>query len=185
MTCRVVLVGGGVRSGKSAFALRLARTLGDRRTFIATAQALDTEMEARIARHRAERGDEFHTVEETTDLAAALSSLPQPDVVVVDCLTLWISNLLMRDETQEQVLQRVDDMLEVLSSRRFHALMVTNEVGMGVVPESALGRVFRDIVGLTHQRIAAHADEVYVALMGNMLRIKPAPVAALPAGGIA
>lgn len=175
MTGELVLVGGGVRSGKSAYATELAMQLGARRVLVATAQALDDEMAARIAAHRAERGDRFVTVEEPLDLAGVLLSI-DADVVVVDCLTLWISNLLLRGEGLPAIAARVDRVAEVLARRRFHAILVTNEVGMGLVPESALGRAFRDAAGRTHQRLARDADRVYLAALGCVLRLRPAPL---------
>jgi adenosylcobinamide kinase/adenosylcobinamide-phosphate guanylyltransferase len=172
----VVLVGGGVRSGKSAFALALARRLGARRAFVATAQALDREMEERIAAHRAERAGEFATVEEPLDLAGALARV-EADVVVVDCLTLWLSNLLLRGDSAADAARAVERVAAELARRRLHAVLVTNEVGMGVVPESALGRLFRDVAGRAHQRLARDADRVYLAALGCVLRLKPGPVA--------
>lgn len=173
----LILVGGGVRSGKSTFALARARSLGARRVFIATAQAFDDEMRDRIARHRGERSDDdFRTLEEPLELAQAVASLRDVDVVVIDCLTLWLSNLLLRDMPVPQIVERVDELVAILARRQFHAIVVTNEVGMGVVPESALGRAFRDVSGLAHQRFARHADEIDVAILGTVLRIKPAPV---------
>jgi adenosylcobinamide kinase/adenosylcobinamide-phosphate guanylyltransferase len=180
---RVILVGGGVRSGKSAFALSRAQILGARRAFVATAEALDAEMRERIAVHRHERGDDFHTVEEPIALSEAIGKLRDVDVVVIDCLTLWLSNLLLRDESPQRILQRVDELTEVLRRRMFHCIVVTNEVGMGVVPVTPLGRAFRDLAGLAHQRITRRADEVYVAILGSVLRIRPAPVEVQPMGG--
>jgi adenosylcobinamide kinase/adenosylcobinamide-phosphate guanylyltransferase len=173
---RNVLVGGGARSGKSAFALSYARRLGERRVFLATGEALDDEMSARIRRHRAERGGAFLTVEEPRDLPGALARLEDADVVVVDCLTLWLSNLLVAGTAADEVRARIDDLAEVLARRRFNALLVTNEVGMGIVPETALGRLFRDLAGWAHQRLAAAADEIYLAALGVVLRLHPAPV---------
>lgn len=172
MTPRILLIGGAVRSGKSDFALRMARRLGERRAFVATAQALDDEMRERIAEHRRTRGPDFETVEEPIALSAALRSLTA-DVVVVDCLTLWLSNLLLRDETTDAILAAVDELAAVLGERRCSVILVTNEVGMGIVPETSLGRRFRDLAGIAHQRLAAAADEVYLALLGTVLRIKP------------
>jgi adenosylcobinamide kinase/adenosylcobinamide-phosphate guanylyltransferase len=172
----IALVGGGVRSGKSAFALARARRLGPRRTFVATAQAFDGEMRARIVQHRDERGAEFHTVEEPLALPEALRALRDVDVVVIDCLTLWLSNQLLADPALPPILRRVDELVAVLGQRVFHAVIVTNEVGMGVVPPSALGRAFRDVCGLAHQRLTRIADEIHVAVLGAILRIHPAPV---------
>lgn len=173
---QLVLVGGGVRSGKSAFALARARQLGARRAFVATAQAFDREMTDRITLHRRERGDDFRTIEEPVELARALSALHDIDAVVIDCVTIWLSNLLLAERTSSDILASVDELVGVLAARRFHAVIVTNEVGMGVVPETPLGRLFRDVCGMTHQRLAAAADEVDLAILGSVLRLKPAPV---------
>jgi adenosylcobinamide kinase/adenosylcobinamide-phosphate guanylyltransferase len=167
-----ILVGGGARSGKSDFALRLARRLGSRRVFVATAQAFDDEMRTRIADHRRTRGADFETVEEPLDLPETLRKIAGA-VVVVDCLTLWLSNLLLRDDDPKRVLAAVDELALVLGERRRTVILVTNEVGMGIVPETALGRSFRDLAGTAHQRLAALADEVYFAALGVMLRVKP------------
>ena len=174
---RILLLGGGVRSGKSAFALDLARRFGNKRAFIATATALDDEMKSRIERHQRERRDEFTTIEEPIDLAAALDALDGYDVAVVDCLTLWLSNLLLNQESVEAILERADAVVRVLQKRRFHAVLVTNEVGMSVHPPTPLGRTFVEIAGLTHQRVARVADEIYLAVLGTALRIKPPPLA--------
>ena len=181
---RLIVVGGGVRSGKSAFALRLARELGARRAFIATAQAFDGEMRERIARHVAERGEEFETFEEPLALRERLASV-SADVVVVDCLTLWLSNLLLQQpEPSTTALEReIDRLAEQLAARRSHVIVVTNEVGMGVVPESALGRTFRDLAGRAHQRVCAAADDIYLGVLGCMLRLRPEPLALVPGVG--
>ena len=174
---RILLLGGGVRSGKSAFALDLARRFGNKRAFIATATALDDEMKSRIERHQRERRDEFTTIEEPIDLAAALDALDGYDVAVVDCLTLWLSNLLLNQESVDAILERADAVVRVLQKRRFHTVLVTNEVGMSVHPPTPLGRTFVEIAGFTHQRVARVADEIYLAVLGTVLRIKPPPLA--------
>ena len=173
---RIVLIGGGAQSGKSAFALTRARSLGMRRVFVATAQALDEEMKDRISEHARTRGADFRTVEEPFALVERLLTLRDIDVVVIDCLTLWLSNLLLRDESKARVLEQVQALACVLERRAFHVIIVTNEVGMGVVPETSLGRVFRDLAGRAHQRLAGVADEVYLAILGSVLRIRPEPV---------
>lgn len=177
MSHELVLVGGGVRSGKSAFALSLARRLGSRRTFVATAQPFDEDLRARVAAHRAERGDGFVTVEAPLDLPGALTALGRapPEVVVVDCLTMWLSNLLLRGDGPEAVAHEVSRLADVLGASPFHAVLVTNEVGMGVVPESPLGRAFRDVTGRAHQVLARRADRVFLAALGCILRLRPAP----------
>jgi adenosylcobinamide kinase / adenosylcobinamide-phosphate guanylyltransferase len=193
----LTLLGGAVRSGKSRFALRLAAPLGPRRTFVATAEPLDAEMALRIERHRAERlATGFVTVEEPVALANCLESLwglpddrsgavarPSdalpPDVVIVDCLTLWISNLLVRGEPESTIWERVERLRAALRSRRSQVILVSNEVGMGVVPETPLGRTFRDLMGELHQRLASDADQVYVGTMGLLLRLHPLPIVSL------
>jgi adenosylcobinamide kinase/adenosylcobinamide-phosphate guanylyltransferase len=172
----IALIGGGVRSGKSQFALSLARRRGQRRVFIATAVPFDAEMRVRIDAHVIERGSDFETLEAPIELIAALRGVSGAEVVVIDCLTLWLSNLLLRDQTPERALSAVDELSRVIEARRFHTVVVTNEVGMGVVPETPLGRAFRDLAGRAHQRLARNADEVYLAVLGIMLRIRPGPV---------
>jgi adenosylcobinamide kinase / adenosylcobinamide-phosphate guanylyltransferase len=181
----VTLVGGGARSGKSSHALALARRLGARRVFVATARAYDDDMRARIARHVADRGQDFRTIEEPVALPERLDALAGPtgpDVVVVDCLTLWLSNLLLDGATPEAIEARVEDLARTVRGAPFHVVLVTNEVGMGVHPESQLGRVFRDLAGRAHQRLARAADEVHLAVLGVVLRIHPGPVTALVPG---
>jgi adenosylcobinamide kinase/adenosylcobinamide-phosphate guanylyltransferase len=176
---KLILVGGGARSGKSRFAQALAERLGARRTFIATAEALDDEMAARIARHRGERGLSFETVEAPVRLAEALDVCwddPEPGVVLVDCLTLWVSNLLVRGVAAGDLAADFDRLEAALARRRAHVVLVSNEVGMGLVPETPLGRAFRDAIGALHQRLAAAADEIYLATMGTVLRLRPGPV---------
>jgi adenosylcobinamide kinase/adenosylcobinamide-phosphate guanylyltransferase len=192
---RLVLVGGGARSGKSRFALERAGQLGSRPLFVATAEPSDDEMRARIARHRQERdlrpGPAFLTVEEPLALPERLEQLeaqrlrgtdPPVDVVVIDCLTLWLSNLLVRGATAAEALAALDSLRRALAACRAHVVLVTNEVGMGLVPETPLGRIFRDVAGIAHQRLASDAlaragGEIQVAVLGVMLRIHPAPIA--------
>jgi len=179
---QIVLIGGGVRSGKSSFAVERGRLLGERRAFIATATRSDDEMNARIDRHQVDRRNAFETVEEPLALADALAALSEYDVVVVDCLTHWFSNLLIRKLSTDDILKQVDGVVAVLQKRHFHALLVSNEVGMSVHPPTPLGRAFVEICGFAHQRFASAADEVHLAVLGTTLRIKPAPGASVAAG---
>jgi adenosylcobinamide kinase / adenosylcobinamide-phosphate guanylyltransferase len=179
---KIILVGGGARSGKSRFALAYARSLGTRRVFIATAVAGDPEMNERIRRHRVERGPDFVTKEESFALPRLLAEQRDADVVVVDCLTLWLANLLLQGQSEAAIEAQVDELLVALAPRRYHVVLVSNEVGFGVVPDSALGRAFRDVAGRAHQQIAAQADEVYLAAMGMVIRLTPGPVLTLRPG---
>ena len=172
----MILVGGGARSGKSRFALARALEFGPRRVFVATAEALDQEMSERIARHREERRGSFHTIEEPLVLPQVLDGIATADVVLVDCLTLWVSNLLVNGATPQQVSAAFDALETSVQRRSAPLILVSNEVGLGLVPDTALGRVFRDRMGELHQRLAALADELHVAVMGALLRLHPGPV---------
>jgi adenosylcobinamide kinase / adenosylcobinamide-phosphate guanylyltransferase len=172
-----VLIGGGVRSGKSAYALVRARQLGARRSFIATAEAFDDDMRERARRHRLERGSEFRTLEAPRELVEALREASRAaDVVVIDCLTLWLSNLLLQGLDQASIAARVRELCAAIASAGVHVVVVSNEVGLGIVPETPLGRAFRDVSGAAHQALAAEAHELYFAVMGQLLRLRPGPV---------
>ena len=180
----LVLIGGGARSGKSTYALNYAQRCGSRRLFLATAQAFDDEMVARIGHHRAERTNTFTTVEEPLDLTGALANANAFDVVLVDCLTLWLSNLLLRGDDENTVRAEVQNLVACLARRpqTTTVILVTNEVGLGIVPEHPLGRLFRDVAGWTHQTLAGVADEVFFAAMGLVIRLLPAPLTAYRPG---
>src|SRR5579871_1412949 len=146
---RLILVGGGASSGKSDFALSLARRLGQKRVFLATAQAGDEEMAERIRRHRQGRGADFVTVEEPFQVSATIGILkqhsPRYDVLVLDCLTLWLSNMLCQGMDGSVIGDRVEEMVRALAEATMHAVIVTNEVGLGLIPETPLGRRFREV----------------------------------------
>ena len=175
----LVLVGGGVRTGKSRFALERAREAGPRRVLLATAEPTDHGMKERIRRHQEDRGDDFLVVEEPLELPKVVLAIDGIDVLVVDCLTVWIANQMLRGGREEEIVGSTDALLEALADRPFTSILVTNEVGMGVHPPTALGLEFRDICGRVHQRVAARTDEVYLGVLGIMLRLKPGPVGAM------
>lgn len=161
----LVLVGGGARSGKSRWALDRARKCGGRLVYIATAEALDEEMSRRIARHRAERGSAFQTIEEPLDLARAIRS-SEGDAIVVDCLTLWLSNLMHASQ------ERTGETIAAATEKNAEVIVVTNEVGGGIVPENALAREFRDRAGTLNQEAAERAAAVYWMVFGIPLKVK-------------
>jgi adenosylcobinamide kinase/adenosylcobinamide-phosphate guanylyltransferase len=169
MTTTLVL--GGARSGKSAYAQNAAENaaIAERPVLIATGQAFDEEMAQRIARHQADRGESWTTVEAHLDLADAIDALPAGGVAVVDCLTLWLSNLILAGRDVEASATRL---VEAVRSSTAQLWLVTNEVGLGVVPETPLGRRFRDEAGRLHQRLAQTVDEVYFVAAGLPLRMK-------------
>lgn len=164
-----LLILGGARSGKSAYALERARALGGRTAFVATAEPLDPEMAARIARHRRGRPPDWATVEAPLDLASALETLDgKADTVVVDCLTLWVSNRLLRDPAllEERLLAEAGRLAARVTRPPYALIVVSNEVGSGVHPETALGRRFRDCLGLVNQTLARAAHEVVLLVAG-------------------
>lgn len=177
----LVLVGGGARSGKSGFAeeraLALAEAQGGHAVYIATAQAFDDEMAERIARHRADRGEAFDTREVPMELEACLEELGDapPGAVLVDCLTLWLSNLYLAELDDESIDARCVALTAALVGAPFPVVVVSNEVGLGIVPEHSLSRRFRDAAGRLHQRLSRVADEVHFAAMGTVLRLRPGP----------
>lgn len=165
-----VLVLGGARSGKSSFAEKLVEASGLRPVYLATGRAFDEEMESRIATHRDRRGPQWQTVEEPLDLVAALSKhTGDGRFVLVDCLTLWITNLMMAGHDIAAETQRLTEALPGLSGP---AVFVSNEVGLGIVPENRMAREFRDHAGFLHQAVAAVADEVYFMAAGLSLKMK-------------
>ena len=167
----VTLITGGARSGKSRRALELARRC-ERRAFVAPAVAFDDEMRERIARHRAERAD-FVTVEEPHDLARALSSLGDGvEVAVVDCLTVWLGNLVHLHGARREGYREADDFLAALGRPGCPVIAVTNELGMGVVPANAEARFFRDLMGAVNQSVARTASRVEFMVSGVPLAVK-------------
>jgi adenosylcobinamide kinase/adenosylcobinamide-phosphate guanylyltransferase len=164
----VILIGGGARSGKSRSALEKARAIEGSRAFVATAQPFDEEMATRIDRHRAERGEEFTTIEEPLDLARAIADA-RFDVILVDCLTLWLSNIMFANRDSDA---ETGSLVNAAQAAAGTVIFVTNEVGSGIVPDNALAREFRDRAGILNQRIANAAQEVYWMVFGQALRVK-------------
>jgi len=165
----IILVTGGARSGKSRHAEARVRALPGPPVYIATAQAVDEEMRARIDHHIAQRGPGWETIEEPLDLAGALSRSDGAGPRLVDCLTIWLSNVMLdgRDWQTEAA-----EVIAALAGQDSPVVLVSNEVGMGIVPENALARAFRDAQGWLNQRIAAVADEVEFVVAGLPLRLK-------------
>jgi adenosyl cobinamide kinase/adenosyl cobinamide phosphate guanylyltransferase len=170
----VTLITGGARSGKSMQALKLALPY-QRKFFVATGEALDDEMTARIEFHRTTRPPDFQTVEEPVNVVAALEKLGKSaDLVVIDCLTLWVSNLMLRHiADDDRVLAEADKLAAALKDATFASIVVTDEVGSGIVPtDHAESRRFRDLLGWTNQKVAAVADQVLLMVAGYPLSVK-------------
>jgi adenosylcobinamide kinase/adenosylcobinamide-phosphate guanylyltransferase len=165
MTLTLIL--GGARSGKTTLALRLAEARATAPVMIATAEALDAEMAERIARHQAERGPHWRTVEAPLDLAGVIGALGAGEVAVVDCLTLWLSNLLHAERDPEAETTRL---IAAMAGRNL--ILVSNEVGLGIVPDNALARRFRDAQGRLNQCVAAICDQAVFVAAGLPLILK-------------
>jgi adenosylcobinamide kinase/adenosylcobinamide-phosphate guanylyltransferase len=171
---KIFLVTGGARSGKSSFALSLALRNYTKRAFVATAVPMDQEMKQRISRHREERGDQFHTIEEPLELPLALSSLPAgTEAAVVDCLTVWLGNLYHHFQGEEEKVRlQVERFVASLDKLACDLILVTNEVGMGIVPENPLARAFRDMAGYLNRCVAQKAAGAYLLCCGIPLTLK-------------
>ena len=173
-----IFITGGARSGKSRFAEELAHRFGAPLAYLATASALDDEMAERINRHRLRRGEAWQTIEEPLHLSRALAGCDGScRAVLVDCLTLWLSNLLLHyeerhEDTETRIMEDVQHLAATLSGMRTPVIVVSNEVGQGIVPENRLARRFRDIAGLANQILAATADEAHLVISGIPLRLK-------------
>jgi adenosylcobinamide kinase/adenosylcobinamide-phosphate guanylyltransferase len=165
---RLTLVLGGARSGKSSFAQTLVRRTEPPWLYVATAEARDAEMAERIERHKTERGSEWRTLEVPLDLAPALDGAGRGPVLI-DCLTLWLSNVLLANRNTEE---ECDRLLETLAAVPGPLVVVSNEVGLGIVPETPLGRIFRDAQGKLNQRVAAISDRVVFLAAGLPLTLK-------------
>lgn len=163
----IIFVLGGCRSGKSRFALDYANRHYRKKVFLATSQALDNEMERRIARHKKERGPDWTTIEEPKKLTEILASLKNSfEVVLIDCLTIWISNLLMDGETEEQIIFRTENLIEGMKKADQSIVVVSNEVGSGIVPENKIARMYRDIAGIVNQKMAVCSNTVVLTVAG-------------------
>src|SRR5690606_6040455 len=177
---RHVLGLGGARSGKTAFAEQLPIRSGSRPAYLATAEALDADMRERVASHQASRAARFATLEEPLALSEALrQAARQHDVILVDCLTLWITNLLMANEDVATAVTELGKTLGKLRTSK--VILVSNEVGLGIVPDNAMARTFRDLAGSAHQRLAEVCDDAYFIVAGLPLTLKgEAPVQPTP-----
>ncbi len=176
---RIVLVTGGTRSGKSSYAQDRAEALPGRRCFLATCQVSDEEMKQRVAKHQAQRDHEnWDTIEEPLDIGSCVEKENQYDVFLIDCLTLWIANVMDdrkkngKDNSESAFSAAVRNLLRQLQHADATVFVVTNEVGLGIVPENSAARRFRDLVGLCNQIIASQADEVVLLCCGLPLYLK-------------
>jgi len=168
---RLSLVLGGAASGKSAFAERLVKRVSQKPTYIATSQVFDDEMAAKVAAHRAARGADWTTIEEPLDIAAALASAPTDAPVLIDCATLWLTNVILGEHDIDAA---QESFLSAIGTARGPVVVVSNETGQGIVPENALARRFRNAQGQLNQAIAVQADLVVVVMAGLPMVLKGA-----------
>ncbi len=174
MPAQHILVLGGARSGKTGFAERLAMRLGESPLYLATAEVLDPEMRDRVATHRRQRQGRFATLEEPLEVTNAIASAAKEhDVILVDCLTLWITNML---SAGADVAGQVEELAAALPDiHRTRVILVSNEVGLGIVPDNPLARTFRDLAGAAHQRLGEICSDVYFVAAGLPLTLKGSP----------
>ena len=165
-----ILVTGGARSGKSRYAEQRTRELGSAPVYIATAEAFDAEMADRIGQHQQRRGPEWQTINAPLDLSQALKEADGRGPCLVDCLTIWLNNLMFHER---DIAAATQALISVIHKRVDPVILVTNEVGSGIVPENALARRFRDEAGRMNQTMAEAVDEVYVSISGMSLKLKP------------
>ncbi|MBI4687312.1 MAG: bifunctional adenosylcobinamide kinase/adenosylcobinamide-phosphate guanylyltransferase [Nitrospirae bacterium] len=170
MSEKITFIIGGARSGKSSFAMKEASKLKGRKAYIATAQAHDEEMKERIEKHKQQRDEGWDTYEEPLNIVSLINNIQHKyNVILIDCLTLWLSNLMHKGV---DVSKEIESLISSLVTRHSSLFIVSNEVGMGIVPENKLAREFRDLAGFLNQRMAEIADEVYLVAAGIPVRIK-------------
>jgi adenosylcobinamide kinase/adenosylcobinamide-phosphate guanylyltransferase len=170
----IIFVIGGCRSGKSTYALQTAeKVAGERKVYIATCVPQDDEMKKRVAKHQTERSKSWATVEEPLELSEAIiQNSRRADVILIDCLTLWVSNLLMETDNEKKIEDTISDLIEALEKVTCPVVLVSNEVGTGIVPENKLARQYRDIIGLANQAVAKTAGKVIWMVAGIPVTVK-------------
>ncbi|MBA7692017.1 Bifunctional adenosylcobalamin biosynthesis protein CobP [subsurface metagenome] len=170
---KLIFITGGARSGKSKYAAKLAKNISRKVLFLATGTAKDEEMKKRIEEHKKSRPTYWETVEETKDIASTLLNIKSSyKVVIIDCLTFFISNLLLDGINEKTILEEIRKIVEIILKNDYTAIVISNEVGGGIVPDNELGRKFRDTAGLANQIIAESAQQVYLVVSGIPLKIK-------------
>lgn len=177
MAKKSIFILGGARSGKSHFAQQLAGKLGDKVLFVATGEALDEEMQARIAEHKKARPKSWRTLEISTGIGKEIEKqIGDAEVVIIDCLTLLVSNLLHDEpdnpEAENRVTAEIDELLACMDKLDASFVIVSNEVGMGLVPETRIGRIYRDLLGKANRLIAQHTNEIYFMVAGMPIGVK-------------
>lgn len=170
---KLIFITGAARSGKSGFAVELAKGITDKVVFLATCKPGDAEMKRRVKQHKLRRPGSWKTVEEDGDIVGALKKIGgDHKVVIIDCLTLFLSNLLLEGRRDREINSRIKEIGKVVSKAPYTTIVVSNEVGSGIVPENKLARRFRDLTGIANQTIAGYADTVYFMVSGIAMKMK-------------
>jgi adenosylcobinamide kinase / adenosylcobinamide-phosphate guanylyltransferase len=173
MADKITFITGGARSGKSAFAEKVAASIDGKRAYLATAQALDAEMVSRIEHHRKRRGNAWDTFEEPLAVGELLNKLSgRYNVILLDCLTLWLSNVMAHTDGDDEVFRQAGLLVEAVKNVKGTCIIVSNEVGLGIVPDNPLARRFRDLAGFVNQQMAQASDEAYLLTSGIPMKIK-------------
>ncbi len=186
MSKKCVFISGGARSGKSQFAQELAGSISDKVLFVATAEALDVDMKVRIANHQNQRPKSWQTLEASTNIADKIREhIGDAEVVLIDCLTLLVSNILLGEErgfsekeidageAENRVLMEIRAVISFMQESPATFIIVSNEVGLGIVPENRFARIYRDLLGRANQLVACHADEFFFMMSGIPMKVKP------------
>jgi len=169
----MIFITGGCRSGKSQYALDYTNRHFHKKLYLATCEALDEEMVRRVENHKRRRGPEWWTIEEPVEIVDHIKGRGDgPEVILIDCVTLWLSNLLLRGDSDSRIMEEVDRLVRALRETQMSSLIVSNEVGMGIVPVDPLGRRFRDLSGMANQKIAGEADCVVFMVSGIPMFLK-------------
>jgi adenosylcobinamide kinase/adenosylcobinamide-phosphate guanylyltransferase len=173
MEKKIILVTGGCRSGKSRFALDYANQHFSKKLYLATCEALDEEMAQRIAHHKKTRGPEWRTIEEPTEIVDKIRRYgDEVEVILLDCITLWLSNLLMRRKDDSEIMKEISFLIDTIREKQTSLIFVSNEVGLGIVPADPLSRRFRDLSGMTNQKIAEAANTAIFMVSGIPIFLK-------------
>ncbi len=176
MERKIMFITGGCRSGKSRYALDYANRNFSKKLYLATSEVRDEEMARRVENHKRARGPEWQTIEEPIKVAETISQYgDRAEVILVDCLTLWLSNLLLRWDDESKIMEEVGRLAAAVEKSRATSVIVSNEAGMGIVPDNPLGRRFRDLSGTANQKIAATADTVIFMVSGIPMFLKGSP----------
>ena len=169
---KIVFITGSVRSGKSDFAVKLAKQWGKDVIFLATCKPADNEMRKRVKKHKKSRPGEWKVIEENIDISSVIKNTKKDKLVIIDCITLWVSSLLLSGLKEKKIIEKINEFTDTLKKTKLPLVIVSNEVGWGIVPDNEISRIFRDIIGIAHQKISKVSQEVYLLVSGIALKIK-------------